>query len=397
MRQKYLSYNSVSFGCDPEFFFEDNGAIVGAEKVLTKGSIGNKRVIVDGVQAEMNPRPNTCRANLGVAIADCFRDMKTFLRGKQLNMNFKGTIEVKDEEFESLSEKSKEFGCAPDYNIYKHCKNEIKVNPVLYKKRTAGGHIHLGIAGYNAITTITTKNRHCISSKRFLRGATNPLNLHELDEKEYTLTNVPKALRDIDKLIPMLDIIIGNTCVLIDRGINSYARREIYGKAGDYRLTPYGVEYRTLSNFWLRAYPLMSFVMGLARTAVMIVGDDIVNLNDCRKEIMKAINLDNIKTAIDNNSFALARYNFLKIVPILVKYVDRLESFSINSHTLEKFKHFVNMGIDYWFKDNPIEHWSSITDGHHIGWESFCKGKIANDIYNNKVKNIDADFKALSH
>ncbi len=70
----------VYLGCDPEFFFEREGKIIGSEHVIdinaglaittyddTKtGSTGSgaSKFVVDGVQAELNPRPDTCRERL---------------------------------------------------------------------------------------------------------------------------------------------------------------------------------------------------------------------------------------------------------------------------------------------------------------------------------------------
>ena len=45
--------------------------------------------------------------------------------------------------------------------------------------------------------------------------------------------------------------------MLLDDGAK---RRELYGKAGAYRVKPYGVEYRVLSNFWLKSPALMQWV-----------------------------------------------------------------------------------------------------------------------------------------
>jgi len=46
----------------------------------------------------------------------------------------------------------------------------------------------------------------------------------------------------------MMDLYLGVPSVLMDKG---ELRKQLYGKAGAYRMKPYGVEYRTLSNFWI--------------------------------------------------------------------------------------------------------------------------------------------------
>jgi hypothetical protein len=55
----------------------------------------------------------------------------------------------------------------------------------------------------------------------------------------------------------MLDYVIGLPSILID---TDSQRRKLYGKAGSMRHKDYGVEYRTVSNFWLGSQELMSWV-----------------------------------------------------------------------------------------------------------------------------------------
>jgi len=133
--------NDITMGCDPEFFFTDGrGKVVGSEKVLPKRGINVDdgwgyevgKVIIDGVQAELNPPPNTCRALLGNDIHYCFRNLARRLKkeGMNLGVDFKPLVKITQKELDSLSEASKRFGCAPSTNIYKSAKAaKIKVNP----------------------------------------------------------------------------------------------------------------------------------------------------------------------------------------------------------------------------------------------------------------------------
>ena len=45
-------------------------------------------------------------------------------------------------------------------------------------------------------------------------------------------------------------------------------RRSLYGASGAYRLKPYGVEYRVLSNFWLRSEELQRWAYQQAYDSV---------------------------------------------------------------------------------------------------------------------------------
>lgn len=96
------------------------------------------------------------------------------------------------------------FGCEPDFNAWTLTENE-KPQPDHPFKRSAGGHVHVELPA----------------------GFTEDDQLH--------------AIR-------AMDLYLGVPSVLLDGGIE---RRKLYGKAGAFRPKPYGVEYRTLSNFWI--------------------------------------------------------------------------------------------------------------------------------------------------
>ncbi len=50
------------------------------------------------------------------------------------------------------------------------------------------------------------------------------------------------------EVIKAMDIFLGVPSIFLD---GDKERRKLYGGAGAHRVKPYGVEYRTLSNFWL--------------------------------------------------------------------------------------------------------------------------------------------------
>lgn len=45
-------------------------------------------------------------------------------------------------------------------------------------------------------------------------------------------------------------------------------RRSLYGSAGSFRFKEYGIEYRTLSNFWLKNKDFMSWVFDQTQLAI---------------------------------------------------------------------------------------------------------------------------------
>ena len=358
------SIHNLWFGCDPELFLERKGKIIGAEKVIPPnglkastysdyGTIAGTNMhafVLDGVQVELNPTPHRCRANLGNEMRAAFQALKAHLEktGNDVKPSFKAVILVPKVEFDSLSDKSKALGCEPSFNKYDKRATVSVKNPDTYRKRSAGGHIHLGL----------DKN-----------------------------SNVYK---ERERLVELMDTIVGNTCVMIDRDPSNVERRKHYGRAGEYRLPNHGLEYRTLSNFWLRSYPLMSMVMGLSKIAVSVLNDTVkpklgTNLHampwNAEGELLKCVDIKAVKEAINGNDLKLAKKNFEGVQGFIKKHIRYGNG--LNSSNLTNFNHFISRiekkGIEYWFPDDPMEHWCNLGDGHGRGWESFLSNKVNPD------------------
>ena len=106
------------------------------------------------------------------------------------------------------------FGCDPDFNAWtmRVNKRPKASDPNL---RSCGGHVHIGTRG--------TVYEH-----------------------------IPP-----EEIIKACDLFLGIPSVLMDNGV---LRKELYGKAGAYRKKDYGVEYRSLSNFWIFETKYMEWV-----------------------------------------------------------------------------------------------------------------------------------------
>ncbi len=337
--------SNIFFGADPEFFFKNKDGVVGAEKIIPEGGIEyplasdkvpqqegamfgeDHKIIIDGVQAEMNIRATHCRQYLANEIALCMHQLKKILpKGHTIDLS--PLVEVSEQEFDSISNTHKGFGCNPSYNQYTGGQSQITVDPFIVRERPAGGHIHLG--GY--------------------RG--------DMEQIE--------VLQDVDIMVPVLDIVLGNTAVLVDTNPLNARRRENYGRAGEYRLKPYGIEYRTVSNFWLRSYPLMGMVLGLAHQAYDIAQDPLL-----AGELMGLVDPEDIRNAINNNDFELATKNFDKVVDFIVDVTDNTDN-PLNSKLLPKFRKFVEQGMMHYFDHDVIGHWTSLGECHtEVGFEKF--------------------------
>jgi hypothetical protein len=140
------------------------------------------------------------------------------------------------------------FGCEPDFNAWTGEENN-KPSPPHPFMRSAGGHIHVET---------------------------------ELDKED---------------VIRAMDLFLGVPSVLLDNDVD---RRKLYGKAGAFRPKPYGVEYRTLSNFWVFRPNLIRWVWKQTEEALAMV-DDVTEWTViqayCADAIQDCINTGNKKEA----------------------------------------------------------------------------------------------------
>lgn len=345
-------------GADPEFFITSstNGKIIESDKIIPKNglalskTLGSSKCTIDGVQAELNPRPHSCREGSCQEFIDMFKELAKVLSKKKANICLKGMVHFTVKDLDKLSDNSKKFGCKPSINNYTNKESVITVNPEVYGHRSAGGHIHLG-GGLN------TRYSSCIKKK-------------------------PKLI------IELLDLVLGNTCVMIDRDTNQVERRKVYGRAGEYRLPKHGIEYRTLSNFWIRNSQLMNMVYGFARLGFCIAVNIHDDENESKKksvfrELLDASNKKNIQKAINYNDFYLAKDNWDNIKHILVSMISdyELDHFPINSDYLKCFEHFIAKGLDYWFIEDCLTHWTkTLPNCYDCGWENFLMNVVREDL-----------------
>lgn len=351
---KTVSNRAIALGCDPEFFFRMGGKIIEAEKILPEeglsytklhessefglssvvSSPNGGKVTIDGVQAEINPRAHKSVAGLASEMGSCIKHLSQNAEIGGYALDFSQIVHLDDSDLSKLSEKSVKFGCSASKNINIVGDSIITVDPKKYNYRSAGGHVHIG-------------------------------SLEQFDA-------VYEALRQPERVVRLLDILLGNTCVMIDRSEGNIERRKVYGKAGEFRTPPHGLEYRTLSNFWMRNYQLMSFVFEMSRLCVNLVAD---NLD---KRFVMLSDMDDIQKAINNNDAKLAKKNFDKIKDALVKVVGGSSEYPITKDTLSAFETFVSKSVDHWFDKDATEYWSSFDPlrDHKDNFRNFLLTKV---------------------
>ena len=367
LQQNQVLYHSLIFGCDPELFFEQNGRVIGAEKVIAEAGLSSKggnngcygkdrAFVLDGVQVELNPSPHHCRANLGNELSASFRALKQHLAGmKDITASFRSVVDVDKAELASLSEKAKVLGCAPSLNMYDKAAT-VSVNAATYTKRSAGGHIHIGFG-------------------------------------ESMYRPIPHIMPHREELVPLLDVLVGLPSVLVDRDPHAAERRQVYGRAGEYRLPAHGVEYRTLSNFWLRSYQLMSMVMGLTRLAASVLLTKLAPPAayycyfpskpwNAPATLLRSVDLELVREAINTNDLMLAKKAFEPVQAFIRAHVLHGD-LGLNAALLDDFSYFTKVveekGIEYWFPQDPIDHWCNLPEGHTCGWEHFLANKVRID------------------
>lgn len=94
-----------------------------------------------------------------------------------------------------------------------------------------------------------------------------------------------------------MDLYLGVPSVILDSA--SKDRRLLYGKAGCFRNKPYGVEYRSLSNFWAfeRKYINWIFDTVDAVTKDLVLNYNIKFTEEMEKNIVNCINNSDVELA----------------------------------------------------------------------------------------------------
>lgn len=264
-------------GGDPEFFVANKkGKILPADKFLpskykpykvnaisdSKDKEWQKnRIYFDGIQAEMAVAPCTCREDLLSNFYNCLRGAERKIGTNQIIL--KPSVKVDFKTIEEADPEARIFGCDPDFNAYTLTQNTPEMDASRHPYRYAGGHIHLGII----------KNY-----------------LEEIPENQRVIAMEPEGHI---RLVKFLDVMVGIPALLLDNVPGSKRRRSKYGKAGCFRPTPYGIEYRTLSCWWLKSPITASLVYGLARMAwslcIQKLDEEVREAAGCAEEDIRGI------------------------------------------------------------------------------------------------------------
>lgn len=221
----------ILVGCDPEIFVRraDNNELVSAHGLIpgTKKAphkVEKGAVQVDGMALEFNIDPASSLKEFKDNINAVMGQMKKMV-GDEYVFDLSPTAHFGKEMIAAQPQEASDLGCEPDFDAYTGAANpKPNVNAPF---RTASGHIHI--------------------------GWTNGMDVTD-----------PDHIEACKMLTKQLDTMLAPLSRLWDQ---DNERRELYGKLGSFRPKSFGVEYRVLSNAWLREKDTISAVYDIAISA----------------------------------------------------------------------------------------------------------------------------------
>ena len=238
--------SKFTIGSDPEFFIKRRNKLVSAVPIIpgTKHdpdvTESGAMLQHDNVAVEFATPVANSKEEFVDAIGIAMKEVRAALpKGHKIE----AIPSAKFNKNELQTEEAQKFGCEPDFNCW-----SVSMNPEPDQSdprfRSAGGHIHVG----------------------FVKDSGN----------DFLLDFDGKLL-----MTKMMDTFHGIISVLLDNSKAAIARRVLYGKAGCHRPKDYGIEYRTLSNFWLKSPQLVMLMHHLTEDCLSIIrsgkAEDLIN------------------------------------------------------------------------------------------------------------------------
>lgn len=247
-------FDKLLVGADPELFLQNpnSGAFVSAHNYV-KGTkeqpfpVDKGAVQLDGTAAEFNIYPAKTANEFVGNIRTVMARLAEMTHGSGYQLVAEPVADFDPVYFDtSIPTSAKILGCDPDYDAWELRPNDPPDQTRTF--RTGAGHIHLGWG------------------KDF-----DPMS--------------PDHFQLCAEVCRQLDYYVGIWSLLWDK---DNRRRELYGRAGAFRPKTYGVEYRVLSNSWLKSEMLQRWVYKAATTALHDL-DDGLRYEDFHKDLAQEI------------------------------------------------------------------------------------------------------------
>lgn len=272
-----MKTNRVTLGTDPEFFLmeEDSKKKISAIPHI-KGTKyeplflpNGSKIQHDNVALEFS----TAVAKDGHDLANKIKETLMLIKKdipKGMSMIAEASAEFAEDQLQDFE--ALQFGCEPDFNAWTL---NVNIPPSIDTNlRSCGGHLHVG----------HTENSGC----------------------DFLLNDFGKI-----HVVRMMDTFHGIVSVVLDSSMEAHRRRELYGKAGCYRPTSYGVEYRVMSNYWLRSPKLVAFMDYLLQDALYeLQAEDPSIFKDASKNatLIETIGEDTIQSVINKSNVEEAKH-----------------------------------------------------------------------------------------
>jgi hypothetical protein len=255
--------HDITIGADPELFCFDETTkeyvsahtfLVGTKDEPFPVTLG--AVQVDGTAAEFNIEPAKSQKDFIRNINSVMHQLQQMVPDG-VSLQPVPFVEYDPVYFTDLPYECQMLGCDPDFNAWQ--RGRENPTPIVEDSvRVAGGHIHIG----------------------WTKDATPDDFLH----------------RNIcNQVVRQLDYMLGLYSFVWD---SDTKRRAVYGKAGACRYKPYGVEYRTLSNAWLKDQRTIELVYQQTMKAISLINEGIFLENIYGNSAEQIINSGDKKAAL---------------------------------------------------------------------------------------------------
>lgn len=256
-----MKIENYLIGSDPELFIVDtskNNKIISSIGLIpgVKGDAYRPAELpegfglqIDNILAEFNIPPTSDKNDFITSIMVMKDYIRDYIKKKNPNYDICCKASALVDEDQLQSDEAKLFGCSPDFNAWLLEQNP-RPSGDSTNLRTTGCHFHVGYDNHNRETSI--------------------------------------------EIIRTLDLFLGVPSILIDKDDR---RRELYGKAGCFRFTAYGLEYRVMSGYFIDTPELIDWCFTQITKAI-----DFLNAGGSIEEDARSI----IK-AINTNDKALAK------------------------------------------------------------------------------------------
>lgn len=248
---------NFTIGADPELFLVDPdgnyiaacGLIGGTKRDPQPLPIGNGFAVQeDNVAVEYNIPPSRSKQEFKYNIMLAMATLTDMVRTKGLAFANTSAIVFPDEQL--MHPAAKEFGCDPDFNAWNKGKRNPRPKASDANLRSCGGHIHVG---------------------------------HKF-----------KSPDDLINFIKHMDLCLSVPSTVMDNG---ELRKSLYGKAGAFRIKPYGAEYRSLSNYWTLSEDHVGWAWDATEMALDAWQNNRFDVDTLRPRILDAVNNNNKDTA----------------------------------------------------------------------------------------------------